>query len=113
MSKNKKKTGTSAGKESFSNILGESKRNALACTVETQHVRKVDLNWTCLFCLNGNEMVRLRTGSIYGSLFRTIRILNLFWTGLLGLFLHPCVSATSLLPAFWNGPERKSKKSHS
>ena len=32
MSKNKNKnTGTLTGKESFSNILGESKRNALAC----------------------------------------------------------------------------------
>ena len=31
-----------------------------------------------------------------------------FWTGSLGLFLHPCVNATSLLPVFWNGPERTS-----
>ena len=85
----------------------------LRVPVETQQVRKVDLNWTCLFCSYGNGMVRLRTGSISGSLFRTIRILNLFWIGSLCLFLYPSVKVTSLLPAFWNGPERTSKKSHS
>ena len=79
----------------------------LRVLVETQQVRKVDLNWTCLFCSYGNGMVRLRTG----SLFRTIRILNLFWTGSLGLFLYPSVNATSLLPAFLNGPECTSIKS--
>ena len=83
----------------------------LLVRVETQQVRKVDLNWTCRFYSYGNGMVRLRTCSISGSLFHTIRILNLFWTGSVGLF--SCVNANSLLPAFWNGPEHTSKKSHS
>ena len=85
----------------------------LRVAVETQQTQKVDLNWTCLFCSYGNGMVRLRTGPIFGSLFRTIRILNLFWTGSLGLFLYPCLNTISLLTAFWNGPERTSIKSHS
>ena len=72
----KKNTGTSAGKESFSNILGQSEMH-LHVPVETKQVQKVDLNWTCLFCSYGNGMVR-STGSISGSLFLTIRILNLF-----------------------------------
>ena len=85
----------------------------LRVPVETQQVRKVDLNWICLFCSYGNGMVRLRTGLISGSLFRTIQILNLFWIVSLCLFLYSCVNATSLLPAFWNRPERTSIKSHS
>ena len=77
----------------------------LRVPVETQQVGKVaGLNWTCLFCSYGKGMVRLRTGPICGSLFRTIRILNLFLTGFWGLFLYPYVNATSLLPAIWNGP---------
>ena len=55
----KKNTGTSAAKESFSNILGESEMH-LCVPVEIQQVRKVDLNWTCLFCSYGNGMVRLQ-----------------------------------------------------
>ena len=77
----------------------------LRVPVETQQVRKVDLNRTCLFYSYGSGMVRLRTGPISGSLFGTIRILNLFWTCSLGLFLYPCVNATSLLPAYWSSPE--------
>ena len=41
---------------------------------------KVDLNWTCLFYSHGNGTVRLRIGLISGLLFRTTRILGLFWT---------------------------------
>ena len=45
----------------------------LRVSVETQRVRKVDPNWTCLFFVHmGMEMARLQTGSISGSLFRTI-----------------------------------------
>ena len=84
----------------------------LRVLVETQQVRKMDLNWIYLFCSYGNGMVRLPTGPISGSLFRTIRILNLFWMGSLGLFLYNCVNVTSLLPAFWNGPERTNINSH-
>ena len=36
----------------------------LRVPVETQQVRKVDLNWTCLFCSHRNGTVRLQTGLI-------------------------------------------------
>ena len=61
----------------------------LCVPVETQQVRKVDLNRTCLFCSYGNGTVRLRTGLISGSLFRTTRILDLFWTSSLDFFHTP------------------------
>ena len=83
---------TPAGKESFSNILGERVTSLvgemdLRVPVETQQVRKVDLNWTCLFCSHGNGEVRLRTGTISGLLFRTTQILDLFRTSSLDFFI--------------------------
>ena len=48
----------------------------LRVPVETQQVRKVDLNWTCLFCSHGHKTVRLRTGPISGIVFRTARFLD-------------------------------------
>ena len=114
MSRNKKKTQAVRHEKRVPLIYWERVSEMhLWVPIETQQVWKVDLNWTCLFCSYGNGMEHLRTGSISGSLFCTIRILNLFWTGSLGLFLYPCANATSLLLAFWNGPERTSKKSHS
>ena len=113
MSKNKKKQAFRQEKRVSLIYWERISEMHLRVLVETQQVRKVDLNWICRFCSYGNGMVRLRTGPISGSLFRTIRILNLFWTGSLGLFLYNCVNPTSLLPAFWNGPERTSINSHS
>ena len=80
--------------------------------VETQHARKVDLNYTCLFCSHGNGTVCLRTGPISGLLFCTTRILDLFWTSSLDFF-HTSVWMQPLsLPAIWNRPERTSMQSH-
>ena len=62
----------------------------LRVSVETQQFRTVDLNWTCRFCSYENATVALRTSPISGSLFRTYRILGLFWTGLLDVSIPLC-----------------------
>ena len=67
----------------------------LRVPVETQQFWTVDLNWTCLFCSYGNGTVGLRTGPISGSLFRTTRILGLFWTGLLDFPIPLCECSPS------------------
>ena len=94
----KKKTGISAGKESFSNILGESKYNALACTRRNPAGLESRPELDLPFCSYGNGMVRLRTGPISGSLFRTIRILKDRFAGFVSVPLCECnLSPTGFL----------------
>ena len=92
VSKNKKKH----QQEKRVSLLYRERVSEMRVPVETQQVPESGPEQTCLFCSYRNGMVRLRNGPISGSLFHTTRILNLFWNGSLGLFLYPCVNATSL-----------------